>query len=616
MSIYNAAGTYVILDVNSPLGGESISRYDPESSYNEYYLNRVFGLVDAFQGYPNLLGFFAGNEVVNDAQSAQVSPPYMRAVIRDLKDYIKAHSSRPIPVGYSAADDTSLRQAMWEYLQCGGQDGDTSRADFYGLNSYQWCSGRDDWSTSGYGNLLSTFETTKIPVFLSEYGCNVNLPRTFDEVTEGVYGGLASTFSGGLVYEYFEEPNNYGLVEVGNDGSVRLLQDFENLKSAYASINLEPVAASQASDANYPACNSDLQSQIESSYSDFNASFALPTCPAPAILKNGVGNNNVGKIIELGSTATNLKIFNVDGEEVLDKNIVQGASGPSYSGAPVFSTVPSSSVPISESTEKHFSISTESSSSSASSFSSAAVSSAVSSIPISEPTALSPASTQSISTTSSSSSAVETPKISNSVPSVDSSSTSTQPVTIPASSIQFSSSNTNSATSDIATLITSASPTRSKTSTVSVTHLTIVSPQPHDLTRPGFESSVESTPLATPSPALSTSSSESLGVRMTFEFTELLTTTHSSTTSTVTFSATVPSVMDTSLSVDNRPTLTETAQVSTTHSSILTSVQVVQSSSSGRNQTAPVVMTGGARSGHLVALNIVIVLVGGLIGLV
>jgi hypothetical protein len=52
-SIFNAAGIYMILDVNSPLGGESINRAEPWTSYNEGYLTRVFGVVENFKGFPN-----------------------------------------------------------------------------------------------------------------------------------------------------------------------------------------------------------------------------------------------------------------------------------------------------------------------------------------------------------------------------------------------------------------------------------------------------------------------------------------------------------------------------------------------------------------------------------
>jgi hypothetical protein len=65
-------------------------------------------VIEAFKGYDNFLAMFAGNEVINDAESAAVSPRYQKAVIRDMKNYIAAHVSRPIPVGYSAADDLKV----------------------------------------------------------------------------------------------------------------------------------------------------------------------------------------------------------------------------------------------------------------------------------------------------------------------------------------------------------------------------------------------------------------------------------------------------------------------------------------------------------------------------
>ncbi|KAK9480805.1 Glucanosyltransferase-domain-containing protein [Lipomyces japonicus] len=321
MSIFNAVGIYVILDVNSPLAGESIYRDDPADSYNEGYLNRIFGVVDAFKGYQNTLGFFAGNEVINDETSASVSPPYIRAVQRDLKQYIALHANRTIPVGYSAADDTELRLAGFEYLQCGGTDVlDESRSDFYGLNSYQWCSGVNNFQTSGYGILETSFAKSAIPLFFSEYGCNTKRPRTFDEVTQGVYTeSFLQVFGGGLVYEYSEEDNNYGLVTVKSDESVQYKVDFDNLKTAYLSLNYTSfVTSSFIDNVSVPECS---KTSIQSIDSRFNASLTLPECPAPDLLKNGGGNNNVGKWIPLNSTQTTYKVYDSNGDEIEDTAI-------------------------------------------------------------------------------------------------------------------------------------------------------------------------------------------------------------------------------------------------------------------------------------------------------
>lgn len=160
MSIANALGIYVILDASSPY--IALNRDDPESSYDSNLLNWVFGQIDAFKGYPNTLGLFAGNEVVNDGDSASKDPKYIRALQRDMKNYVKLHANRTIPIGYSAADDNVWRVAMWDYLQCGN---DTSKSDFYGINSYDWCSGSSDWQSSGYGTIASTFKNSSIPLF-------------------------------------------------------------------------------------------------------------------------------------------------------------------------------------------------------------------------------------------------------------------------------------------------------------------------------------------------------------------------------------------------------------------------------------------------------------------
>jgi hypothetical protein len=66
----------MIIDVNSPQ--ESINRVDPGSSYTTDYLTRIFGVVEAFKGYPNTMAFFAANEVMNDVDTGRADPPYIR----------------------------------------------------------------------------------------------------------------------------------------------------------------------------------------------------------------------------------------------------------------------------------------------------------------------------------------------------------------------------------------------------------------------------------------------------------------------------------------------------------------------------------------------------------
>lgn len=219
------AGIYLILDVNTPK--YSLNRADPNPSYNPTYLQSIFATIDKFQGYSNTLAFFSGNEVINDPETSAAAP-YVKAVTRDMRQYIRNRSYRTIPVGYSAADVAENRLEMAEYMNCGTDD---ERSDFFAFNDYSWCD-PSDFSTSGWDQKVKNFTGYGLPIFLSEYGCNTNT-RDFGEVAS-LYGtDMTSVYSGGLVYEYSQEPSKYGLVEIsGSD--VSTLPDFDALKSALA----------------------------------------------------------------------------------------------------------------------------------------------------------------------------------------------------------------------------------------------------------------------------------------------------------------------------------------------------------------------------------------------
>lgn len=120
------AGIYVILDVNNPL--YSINRDDPEPSYNAVYLQSVFATVDAFANYDNTMAFFSGNEVINQFPNSTLAAPYVKAVTRDIRQYIKDRNYRSIPVGYSAADVSQNRMQLADYMNCGS---DEERSDFF-----------------------------------------------------------------------------------------------------------------------------------------------------------------------------------------------------------------------------------------------------------------------------------------------------------------------------------------------------------------------------------------------------------------------------------------------------------------------------------------------------
>lgn len=218
------AGIYLVLDVNTPK--YSINRKHPKQSYNDVYLQYIFSTVDKFAKYKNTLAFLSGNEVINNGPSSKAAP-YVKAVTRDLRQYIRSQGYRKVPVGYSAADVESNRLQMAEYMNCGTDD---ERSDFFAFNDYSWCD-PSSFTKSGWDDKVKKFSNYGLPLFLSEYGCNTN-ERKFEEVHALYSDKMTSVYSGGLVYEYSQESSDYGLVKIKGD-SVSELPDFKALQKAF-----------------------------------------------------------------------------------------------------------------------------------------------------------------------------------------------------------------------------------------------------------------------------------------------------------------------------------------------------------------------------------------------
>lgn len=309
---------YMVIDVNSPLPGEAITSYNPWESYYGAYINRTFAVVEAFANYPNTLLYFSGNEVINDKPSAKVTPPYIRAVTRDLKSYVKKNLKRTIPVGYSAADVRDFTYDTWNYCQCTieGEKDNLSRGDVYGLNSYSWCGIDATYESSSYNELTDKFKTSSVPVFFSEYGCNQPLgkPRWWNE-TVALYGNnMSPVFSGGLVYEYSEEDKNYGLVDLKGD-SAKLLGDYNRLKNKLLKVDWKSLMAVKAEkkDIEPPKCSDKLITS-----DGFYANWTLPAMVdnIGEMIDNGVTPKRNGKLVDISDFQVKLKVLDEAGNEI------------------------------------------------------------------------------------------------------------------------------------------------------------------------------------------------------------------------------------------------------------------------------------------------------------
>lgn len=161
MKALEDAGIYLVLDVNTPK--YSINRVKPGPSYNTNYLQNVFATVEMFAQYRNTLAFFSGNEVINHQKGTDEAAPFVKAVTRDMKNYMNSRGLRRVPVGYSAADVSSNRLQTANYMNCGSDD---MRSDFFAFNDYSWCN--SDYETSGWSEKVKTFAEYGLPILYVE----------------------------------------------------------------------------------------------------------------------------------------------------------------------------------------------------------------------------------------------------------------------------------------------------------------------------------------------------------------------------------------------------------------------------------------------------------------
>ncbi|AOA63243.1 1,3-beta-glucanosyltransferase [Komagataella phaffii CBS 7435] len=262
------AGIYVILDLSNV--DCSINRDDP--SWDLEIMDCYTSVIDTMAPYDNVLGFFAGNEVNTDVANTYTMP-FVKSSIRDIKSYIKRKNIRKIPVGYSSNDDSLTRNNLADYLVCG--ENDLAKIDFFGINMYEWC-GYSSYATSGYKERTLEMAGYPVPVFLSEFGCNLKRPRPFTEVEAIFNKPMTNVWSGAIMYMYFEERNEYGVVKVKGDyitDPVEKLPDFNLLKAQYR--NASPKGVNKQDYSSHGS--KDVQCPVASE--DWKVSEELPSTP-------------------------------------------------------------------------------------------------------------------------------------------------------------------------------------------------------------------------------------------------------------------------------------------------------------------------------------------------
>ncbi|KAK0629958.1 glycoside hydrolase family 72 protein [Bombardia bombarda] len=236
MALLDKAGIYVIADLGEP--AKSINRDDPVWDIDLF--KRYTDVIDALSPYSNVIGFFAGNEVSNNASNTPASA-FVKAAVRDTKAYIakkQEDGGRWMGVGYAANDDPNIRVPSAHYFNCGEEK---EAIDFWGYNIYSWC-GTSSFEKSGFDKQTEFFRNYSVPVFFAEYGCNVgDSPpgaegRLWEDTLALYSDKMTDVWSGGIVYMYHQEENDYGLVKVGS-GAPEKLDNFGVLKTQIAKVD-------------------------------------------------------------------------------------------------------------------------------------------------------------------------------------------------------------------------------------------------------------------------------------------------------------------------------------------------------------------------------------------
>ncbi|KAJ4388188.1 hypothetical protein N0V93_008795 [Gnomoniopsis smithogilvyi] len=285
MNALDAAGIYVIADLSVP--GESINRDSPAWTTDLY--TRYAGVIDNLGQYQNTLGFFAGNEVTNNKTNSN-SAAFVKAAVRDMKAYITSKNfGRWIGVGYATNDDADTRDLLANYFNCGTDQ--TAAVDFWGYNIYEWC-GQSTFESSGYQERTQAFANYSVPAFFSEYGCNnpggAN-GRVFQD-TPVLYSDLMNkVWSGGIVYEYFQEQNDFGLVELSGS-QVTKMEDFQPLANAIASVNANASDTTTVTMSSYTSSNVPRACPAVAANS-WLASDILPPTPNTTLCENMVASS-------------------------------------------------------------------------------------------------------------------------------------------------------------------------------------------------------------------------------------------------------------------------------------------------------------------------------------
>ena len=126
---------------------------------------------------------------------------------------------------------------------------------------------------------------------------------------------MRNVMSGGVVYEWTQEDNDYGLVKINGNKTVSLLKDYDTLQGQFNKLDIKAIQATNttATSLKAPACSSKLIKDA-----GFNNNFTLPAVPPGVadMISKGVSGGVTGKIISVDKTDVGVAVYGSNGQEV------------------------------------------------------------------------------------------------------------------------------------------------------------------------------------------------------------------------------------------------------------------------------------------------------------
>ncbi|TFK21136.1 1,3-beta-glucanosyltransferase [Coprinopsis marcescibilis] len=241
MRLFSDANIYVILDLTLPVIA-SIDRTQPSWSTN--MLDVFIRTINTFEKYDNVIVYNIGNEVVDRVQSSLATLPFLKAVARDVKAYLKSiNSDRLVGFGSTFLDspgNSGVHRSIAQFLSCGSEE---TSIDIFGLNDYTWCGSRGSLDQSSYRADITQFADYNVVAYFSEYGCTDARPepRPWTEVEVLLGEDMSVAWSGGVAFNYFPTAavnGDFGVVTLSADNTtVTVSEEFTSLGERYGAFN-------------------------------------------------------------------------------------------------------------------------------------------------------------------------------------------------------------------------------------------------------------------------------------------------------------------------------------------------------------------------------------------